>query len=517
MALRHLTQRVALVLSKWKEIKNKPHGKRCTAITIASGYSERAVKFRVTEPRRSPTAIHNSTKVLRSRARAAASPAIPLASGVDLISPETTVLDRVLRRARRTAQRDRSTESIIVASLVWTNVLYCGITLVTYSTTLQSQRFITIPEMPPSLRFCIKKLARATCGYYAVSVFLIFAWGVLVANTFPVTWRWMRLDFYAGAIVNHIFAAAIARATKRTYDHETCKGHLRRQMHSSQHAASYVNGISSLDVPTQSRSFWRVYSQTFPKALCAMCTGGYVQIASQNQLFPRGASAALIFAIVSFVIKLLLQELTKVYVMKRNIHQIRAMDAGKMALIEIVLRAGKMVLIKWQIRRRVAAVLRACFNSQVSSGRSSSGRHSSQSSLEQVCDFMTFSGEFVDTRAKLTRWKQQMLDFHTAEVMADMYTEYIAIACSASILFFFFDHPKYHLGSGTTASKVAQLQQLLVSQLGLEIVVNCVSCVCEIAGGVHFERVRKFNVFLAFMFKTITVVNIGISSFLYLK
>uniref|UniRef100_K3WFQ1 Uncharacterized protein n=1 Tax=Globisporangium ultimum (strain ATCC 200006 / CBS 805.95 / DAOM BR144) TaxID=431595 RepID=K3WFQ1_GLOUD len=401
----------------------------------------------------------------------------------------------------------QSTESIIVANLVWTNVLYYGITLVTYSTALQSQRFITSPETRPSLRFCITKLARATWRCYAVSVFLILAWGILFVNMFPVTWRWMRLDFFIGATVNHIFAAAIARATKHTYDHETCKGHLRRQKRAPQPTITDTNGSSSLNVPTQSRSFWRVYLKTFPEVMCAMGAGVYVQLASQNQLFSRGATAVLIFALVSFAVKLLLQELAKAYVMKRNIHQVyimcmlvglptvlidtqvRIIMLGKqstnhasagtltMAVSETLLRIGKVMLIKWQIRHREAEVL--CTDS--------------------------------------AHQKQQILDFHTAEVMADMYAEYIAIACSASILFFFANNPKYQVVDDMTASKVVQLQWLLVYQLGLEIVVDYVSCVFEIAVGVQFERVRKLSVFLAFMFMTIAVVNISISSFLYLK
>lgn len=44
-----------------------------------------------------------------------------------------------------------------------------------------------------------------------------------------------------------------------------------------------------------------------------------------------------------------------------------------------------------------------------------------------------------------------------------------------------------------------------------------VSCTVEIASGVELDSARKFSSFVAFLFVTIAVVNIGISSFLYLK
>lgn len=54
-------------------------------------------------------------------------------------------------------------------------------------------------------------------------------------------------------------------------------------------------------------------------------------------------------------------------------------------------------------------------------------------------------------------------------------------------------------------------------QVVLEVVVDYVSCTVEIASGVELDNARKFSSFLAFLFVTIVVVNIGISSFLYLK
>lgn len=99
-----------------------------------------------------------------------------------------------------------------------------------------------------------------------------------------------------------------------------------------------------------------------------------------------------------------------------------------MALCEITMRSCKMWLIKHQIRQMRQAILRAASTlSSCVPSQNNTLRH------ERV----TFSVDNVMSFARFEKWRQQMMDFHTAEVMADIYAEYIAIGCSASILYFF--------------------------------------------------------------------------------
>lgn len=67
--------------------------------------------------------------------------------------------------------------------------------------------------------------------------------------------------------------------------------------------------------------YWRLYWQTASKALSAILAGAYVQVASQSQ-FLSNSVEMLAFATVSLGVKLLIQELAKVYVVRRDIRQI---------------------------------------------------------------------------------------------------------------------------------------------------------------------------------------------------
>lgn len=439
------------------------------------------------------------------------------------------------------SSRSQSIESLIVASLVWTNVLFCPIILLTQTSILAPLRFVAQPDRPAGAWLCIKKLARATYHYYVVSVMLLTALGLLIVYVMPARLRWLKLEFYVGTMVNHTYTAGIELATKRIYREETCKGQERHHRRSGM-PSEPSSAIRATTTTTSSHvSFWRMYWQTAPKVLVTIFAGAYVQVASQSQ-FLSSRLELLAFAVVSIGVKLLIQELAKVYVLRRDIRHIRFMcvllalptvlidtqvrvvlllggqrssfaasGSLAMALCEVTMRGCKMWLIKRQIRQKRDAILRAattlssCLPSQNSSSTSRYER-------------MTFAGENVTSLARFERWRQQLMDFHTAEVMVDMYAEYIAIGCSASALYFFSDHPKYIYSGKASSSSTCSFHVALVGfQVTLEVVVDYVSCTVEIACGVELNSARKFSSFLAFLFMTIAVLNINISSFLYLK
>ncbi|GAB9467185.1 hypothetical protein Gpo141_00004542 [Globisporangium polare] len=332
--------------------------------------------------------------------------------------------------------------------------------------------FAVCPETPTGALFCLKKLSRATHHYYLVSLTLMTAWGLLMIHVLPAKLRWLKLEFYIGAMVNHLYTTGIDLVTKRIYREETCKG--QGQHSNKRRAAMDTNGFAmSTTRPSSTRTtrysylkYWWLYCQTAPKELSMVFAGAYVQVASRNQVLNSSATM-LVFAIVSLGVKLLIQELAKVYVMRRGIRQIWLMcmllglptvlidtqlrvvmllggqsstfAAGglvAMALCEITMRDCKMWLIKHQIRQRRSAILRAastltsCVPSQ-----SSGSRH----------ERITFSGESATPFSRFEKWRQQLMDFHTAEIMADMDAEYIAIGCSASILNFFSDAFRYKI------------------------------------------------------------------------
>ncbi|KAF4325113.1 hypothetical protein BBO99_00000506 [Phytophthora kernoviae] len=117
-------------------------------------------------------------------------------------------------------------------------------------------------------------------------------------------------------------------------------------------------------------------------------------------------------------------------------------------------------------------------------------------------------------------------------IYSDMYAEYIAMGCSYAILFFFGSHPKYELsrvgstpGSSNSSNTVAGTTAFLVRwrnvgtvglQLGVEVIVDFVACALEIRSGIDFEHFNKDDSFLAVFMVAIALVNVHISSSVYL-
>lgn len=472
---------------------------------------------------------------------------------------------------------NQSSESLIVANMVWTNVFFCALLLLTHTTMLLPNRFLSDPDKKPSALFCMKKLVRRTYRYYIISIVLMVIWAEVAAYLLPASVRRLRLSFYGGSILIHVYSTGIDMVTRTIFSEETCQGELRRASLLAASAAAddatavaattLSPGVSTLRLlrpqqrPPQPRrrrrrSFWRIFFQTFPKVLTAIFAGAYVQIASRSDVFNH-ARAIVAFSAVSYVVKLAIQEIAKEYAMRHNIKQIRflcvlvgvptvlidtqvrivllgvqgarfaAVSSLVMAIAEILMRAGKMALLKMEIRRRQRAVEQQTSATTIVSSYSSASSRPHRNRIYPVSTLrkmMFFSGRAVASQASFERWKKQRVAFHTAEVITDMYAEYIAIGCSASILYFFSGHPKYQYGEQSLAlsgSKhgFASSSQLvsLALQFGLEVMVDFLACAFEIASGAKFESVRKLSAYLAFMFMTIAVVNIGISSFLYLK
>ncbi|OWZ09146.1 hypothetical protein PHMEG_00018195 [Phytophthora megakarya] len=111
----------------------------------------------------------------------------------------------------------------------------------------------------------------------------------------------------------------------------------------------------------------------------------------------------------------------------------------------------------------------------------------------------------------------RLLLLHAAEIYADMYAEYIAMGCSYGILFFFSSHPKYQLGNSESSSSRWSNAGITALQLGLEVVVDFVACALEIRRGIDFEHFNQEDSFLAVFMVSIALVNVHISSGIYLR
>ncbi|EEY64477.1 uncharacterized protein PITG_15703 [Phytophthora infestans T30-4] len=243
------------------------------------------------------------------------------------------------------------------------------------------------------------------------------------------------------------------------------------------------------------------------------------------------------FAMLGITAKLAIQEAAKYYILKKKIRGIRTMCllvglptvlidtqsrivllgtqtnsflvAGTcaMAVAELCLRAGKAAYVARSIRRRATAVEAEILELSASSKQSETR---SVSSLKLEFDL----------------WKRQIISYHTAELTADMYAEYIAIGCSQSIIFWWSGHPFYpalqlETGGGMSPGDVAKWRFNQVSMLGfqfvVEIFVDYVCVVVEMAAGIDFARIKSRSTFLGVIFMMMAVLNINISSVVYLS
>ncbi|KAF1326894.1 hypothetical protein FI667_g8124, partial [Globisporangium splendens] len=120
-----------------------------------------------------------------------------------------------------------------------------------------------------------------------------------------------------------------------------------------------------------------------------------------------------------------------------------------------------------------------------------------------------------------TQWKRQMLALQIAESYASMSAEYIAIGCSTSISYFYWDHPKYESSGRHNATPSPSFPgyqtPTFIIQIVVEICVDYVSCVLEIAQGLQFQEVRKYRRFLGLLFVSIATINVQICAMVYFQ
>lgn len=223
----------------------------------------------------------------------------------------------------------------------------------------------------------------------------------------------------------------------------------------------------------------------------------------------------------------------RIIVLGTNSTNTAALGAIGMALFEISLRAGKAVLVTWEIRHRKAVVDRRIAAAAQRLGTVEAFEHHRSTSVVHQPQAPKTSSK-TSSRPSMTVgmndfevWRRQVQAFHTAELNADMYAEYISIGCSASILFFHGNRPHYaslrQAAASTEATtmdnmawRVSQLK-MLGFQIGIEIIVDYISTVLEMVIGIEFDHVKKLNSFLAAMFIITAVMNINISVCIYLR
>ncbi|GMF11574.1 unnamed protein product [Phytophthora lilii] len=442
---------------------------------------------------------------------------------------------------------EQSRSEFLMATMVWTAVLHALMMIIAHLPFLTAQQFVGLPDgTKPSLWFCTKKLVKGSRSYFAASLVSMIVVALIVQHTSLMHENFKyKLHFYLGNLCNLTFTTGITIAVRKIYREDTYQGRDRRKISGE---TSEPRNMEPQAVASPSRrpylnnhykpSFWREYVAKFPNALLIAWSGGFVHVVSWYRILDQETIVIMLLAAGGVIIKLALQEGARQYVLKNRIRSVRTMCvlvgvptvlidtqsrivllgtqtntflvAGTfvMAVAEICLRAGKAAFIAWTIRCRAQALEQKLLDLSANSDRSGDGA-SSPTSL----------------KLEFELWRRQVLSYHTAELTADMYAEYIAISCSQSIVFWLVGHPLYpalrqEAGSGMYDIATARWRFNQVAMLGfqflVEIFVDYVCVVMEMAAGIDFNRIESLSAFLGVLFMMIAALNINISSALYL-
>ncbi|POM72011.1 Hypothetical protein PHPALM_11349 [Phytophthora palmivora] len=438
---------------------------------------------------------------------------------------------------------NQSRNELIVANALWATITFCVVMLIARLPSMLSLQFIETPDSKPTVWFCLKKLFRGTLVYFFATLVGMLACSAFIAylvSIKPSLFKY-KFDCYVGTLSTHGFFTGITLTAKRIYYRETCQG--RKRLLLGQEAEADANQSRRKAISFRSAysvrsfKFWRAYIKEFPKSMPAALAGVFVHILSQQRIMERGPTILTCFVVASTVFKLTIQESTKHYILKKRIRNIKFMCAAValptvlidtqtriillgskstglvamgtlgMALMEICLRVLKATMIVKIIRKREATVFKSKMQT-LSRPSVSSVRISSVSSPSPV-------------RVDFELWRKRLHSYHIAEVNADTYAEYIAIGCSASILFFFGDHPHYSLLSQSDSvdhgrQRSMQLK-ILIFQVWIEIVVDFVSTLLEMMAGIDYDLIKNLGPFLTVLFVVTAVLNINISVGIYLS
>lgn len=487
----------------------------------ARAISLRARDFRRLQCREIPvTAVGMIVGVVRSAA---------LSSALAWLATFLCSLGNVL-----TPVRKQSYPTFIAATILWTHLLLSSVTLVTLALVLQSQRFVDAPDVAPTLRLCFWKLAKRTYLQFLGSLVLMIS-ATFLLGIGSSSLHAVKLEYYLNCLFSHLFTTYADLMTRRIVRDETVQGRKYTEAKRQQtgHLKSTVVPTSGWRWATLCCRYWQHFARTSPMTLFVITAGCYVHAVSFVSRAHLQRHSEL-FVVGSTLFKVCVQEVAKWISLKRTVKDIRIMcvavgiptvlidtqirvvlqsvDNGTatlegtflMALLEIGMRVVKVGLVKLELRRVDAS--HAVRLISVAPAPSSATTDPVSPTL----------------REDAARRKRKILAFQSAESYADMSGEFIAIGCSASIVYFLGSHPKYSLDriekdNDSRGTKVFGSSHLLMAlfQVGVEIVVDWLSTMLETCGGVDFKDLLKHRGFLASFFMTLAIVNIQTSAVMY--
>ncbi|KAL3658446.1 hypothetical protein V7S43_016579 [Phytophthora oleae] len=430
----------------------------------------------------------------------------------------------------------QSNQEFLVAKMLWFHCFFCTMTVSIFLTLLLTEQLADQSTHSP-LVYWSKRLACLMSPYFVILAFPVIG-GCELFHYLLEADKTPKASVYFTHICFYVFVGCTDVQTRFLYRTETTRGLIRTRQQLLRYQRRLSEHPNKKPLRPERRRFVRVLLHDLPLVASAVFATAYVHIVSAFKIVTQWDLA--LFALCSVSLKLLLQELAKSFLTKkRQTPNMRTMaitvaaptilidtqlrtvllcqDSASMTVVgslllaaaEVCARVAKTVYVQWHVHR-----IQAQRPQQNPVLRILPGAKSPTTiNFVHVAPLRTTSSmRIIDP---IEDRIHRALSLHAVEVYADMNAEYIAMGCSYGILFFFGSHPKYQLANGTGISRWTNAS-ITGLQLGLEMVVDIVSCALEIRRGIDFEQFHKENSFLAVFMMAVALVNVHISSGIYL-
>ncbi|RLN72470.1 hypothetical protein BBJ28_00021900 [Nothophytophthora sp. Chile5] len=426
---------------------------------------------------------------------------------------------------------------------------------------LQHPKIQALPldQRPGALRCGLTIAWKTMPGFLALNIATLVL-GVFVYHLSPSVRR-TKVHVYITLFLMHLDTIVASLATQSAFlEHATAN-------------AIAPSAVSEQKQPRRARPrsyaarFMRLFRQLATSLLATHIAATYAQFAARLPLHSQEQMG--LFTLASMALKVLLQELTRHYVLRRRLQNARVMavivgiptiaidtqmrivllrahntktqlsGSFVMAVIEVLVRLVKTQIVHNQIRSQERSRgLRSARASIVQRATDLVRRVSSRTNGENAAEAAIVPShgkrrpQQSPSLLEFEGWKTRLLRHHTTEVYLDMLSEYVAMGCAYAVLIVFWAHPKYllavepgHAIPSTDALvatekelTMAQLQLWVVGvQMALEIVVDYVSCVLAALNGVNMALLEIHGLFMAFFLIWAAVGNVIISANMLLR
>ncbi|GLE01430.1 hypothetical protein PINS_up010260 [Pythium insidiosum] len=451
----------------------------------------------------------------------------------------------------------QSYDTFMLGMLLWLQSFYCCNDSVLQSTALLRVHFVSAPDRRPTLLQCWTRVLRhGGAAAHAVSLLLMVGLtkACAAATASSPSLRALKLEYYLSCLASFTHTITVGVICRTIYRHETVEGRARL-------AAKLQN--SGMDAaPTAKRrrvlvEWCRLGVAWLPLLASSVLSPVAVHLLTLVRI--RSQLELVLLLVGSFALKALCQYVARRVLHRRRITnprtmflsatiptvvidtQVRVMlqrvsdsqltvyGTALMALVEIATRVGKALLTRRQLRRieRLFSVRRRRANGTTTATTTTTSSTATVVPVDEPLQHRQPQGLHLDVRDK----RSQLLAHRSAELFADMAAEYIAMGCSTAILFFYWDHPKYLLrlsardadtdaeaDTDPTSNAWTPAQSLsIIVPLVVEILVDIVSCLIEVAHGTTFHEIRRQVVFVAFVSVATAMANITISAVIFLR